>query len=119
VFAFLIAARFAAPIVSLPPYQFAKDRFSGSIMYPIGMTKFGKSFLLFPTFLLSLPCKPLRIIGLVSEIILVCDVQPLNKSPQGSAGGLAVLDLRITRGDCGLIVPTAGFPKLVADVPFA
>jgi hypothetical protein len=26
VFAFLIAARFAAPIVSLPPYQFAKDK---------------------------------------------------------------------------------------------
>jgi hypothetical protein len=25
VFAFLIAARFAAPIVSLPPYQFAKN----------------------------------------------------------------------------------------------
>jgi len=26
-FAFLVAARFADPIVSLPPYQFAKDKF--------------------------------------------------------------------------------------------
>jgi hypothetical protein len=55
----------------------------------------------------------------VNEIILVCDVQPLDKSPQASTGGLAVLGLRITRGDCGLIVPTPRFPKLVADVPFA
>ena len=28
VFAFLVAARFADPIVSLPPYQFARDRYS-------------------------------------------------------------------------------------------
>jgi hypothetical protein len=26
VFAFLVAARFADPIVSLPPYQFARDK---------------------------------------------------------------------------------------------
>jgi hypothetical protein len=32
VLAFLVAARFADPIVSLQPYQFARDRFAGGKM---------------------------------------------------------------------------------------
>jgi hypothetical protein len=35
VFAFLVAVRIADPIVSLPPYQFARHRFDKTIAYPV------------------------------------------------------------------------------------
>jgi len=43
--AFLVAARFAALIVSLPPYQFARERYSGSPWAERGTTIFPLTFL--------------------------------------------------------------------------
>ena len=41
-FAFLVAARFVDPIVSLPPYQFARDRFCSRLWYVEFQNKYRK-----------------------------------------------------------------------------